>query len=58
MLSHHCEHLLVYDRDGNPVKHYTLDIPLFSMKYDSEKNTIYGKGYNPEGIFVEYQLDD
>ena len=58
MLSHHCEHLLVYDRDGNPVKHYTLDIPLFSMKYDSEKNTIYGIGYNPEGIFVEYQLDD
>ncbi len=58
MLSHNCEHLLVYDWDGNPVKHYTLDIPLFSMKYDSEKNTIYGIGYNPEGIFVEYQLDD
>jgi hypothetical protein len=37
MLSHHCEHLLVYDRDGNPVKHYTLDIPHFSMKYDNEK---------------------
>ena len=58
MLSHHCENILVYDWDGNPVKHYTLDIPLFSMKFDKEKNTIYGIGYNPEGVFVEYQLDD
>lgn len=58
MLSHHCENLLVYDWDGNPVKHYTLDIPLFSMKFDKEKNTVYGIGYNPEGVFVEYQLDE
>lgn len=58
MESHHCENLLVYDWEGNPVKHYTLDIPLFSMKFDKEKNTIYGIGYNPEGVFVEYQLDN
>lgn len=56
MQNHYCEHLLVYDWDGNPVKHYVLDIPLFSMKYDKENNTIYGIGYNPEGFFVEYQL--
>ncbi len=56
MESHHCEHLFVYDWSGNPVKYYTLDIPLFSMKYDKERNTIYGIGYNPEGVFVEYQL--
>lgn len=56
MVNHHCEHLLVYDWDGNPVKHYMLDIPLFSMKYDKENNSIYGIGYNPEGVFVEYQL--
>ena len=58
MLSHHCENLLIYDWDGNPVKHYILDIPLFSMKFDNEKNTIYGIGYYPEGAFVEYQLDN
>ncbi|WP_019539948.1 BF3164 family lipoprotein [Proteiniphilum acetatigenes] len=58
MESHHCENLLVYDWDGNPVKHYILDTPLFSMKFDNEKNTIYGIGYNPEGVFVEYQLDN
>lgn len=57
MLNHHCEHLLIYDWNGNPVKHYILDIPLFSMKFDNEKNTIYGIGYNPEGVFVEYNIN-
>lgn len=54
--NHHCEHLLVYDWNGNPVKHYILDIPLFSMKYDNEKKIIYGIGYNPEGVLVEYKI--
>ncbi len=54
--SFYCEHLLVYDWDGNPVKHYTLDIPLFSMQFDKERKTIYGIAYHPEGVFVEYQL--
>lgn len=58
MLSHHCENLLVYDWDGNPVKHYILDIPMYSMKYDKKNNSIYGIGYHPEGVFVEYQLDN
>lgn len=56
MESHHCEHLLVYDWNGNPIKHYILNVPLISMKYDKEKNRIYGIGYDPEGVFVEYQL--
>jgi hypothetical protein len=55
-LSHHCEHLLVYDWQGNPVKRYLLDIPMWTMQYDSEKNSIYGIAYNPEGGFIEYQL--
>ncbi len=57
MESHYCEHLLVYNWDGVPVKYYHLEIPLFSMKFDKEKNTIYGIGYNPEGVFIEYKLD-
>ncbi len=52
----YCEHLLVYDWDGNPVKHYTLDIPLYFMQFDKERETIYGIAYHPEGVFVEYQL--
>ena len=55
-LVNHCEHLLVYDWDGNPIKHYILDIPMWSMQYDIEKNSIYGIAYNPEGGFIEYQF--
>lgn len=56
MESHHCEHLLVYNWNGVPVKYYHLEIPLYSMKYDKAKNSIYGIGYNPEGVFIEYKL--
>ena len=54
--ANYCEHLLVYDWDGNPVKYYKLDIPMWSMIFDRKKNSIYGIAYNPEGVFVEYQL--
>jgi hypothetical protein len=56
MESHHCEHLLVYNWNGVPVKYYHLEIPLYSMKYDKANNSIYGIGYNPEGVFIEYKL--
>ena len=53
----HCEHLFVYDWEGNPIKHYILDIPIFnSISYDKEKNCIYGLAENPEGVLIEYQL--
>ncbi|RNC63494.1 hypothetical protein D7D25_16315 [Proteiniphilum sp. X52] len=58
MLNHHCENLLIYDWNGNPIKHYVLDIPLYSMRYNEKNNLIYGIAYYPEGILVEYQLDD
>ena len=52
-----CEHLFVYDWDGNPIKHYILDIPLFnSISYDKEKKCIYGLAENPEGVLIAYQL--
>ena len=56
MLSHHCKNLLVYDWEGNPIKRYLLDIPLYSMQYDEKNRVIYGIAYNPEGVLVEYQL--
>jgi hypothetical protein len=56
MLNHHCENLLVYDWEGNPIKRYLLDTPLYSMQYDKKNHIIYGIAYNPEGVLVEYQL--
>jgi len=51
-----CDHLLVYDWNGNPVKRYILGIPIRSIKYNKETNSIYGLAENPEGVLVEYQL--
>lgn len=56
ILNYHCDNLLIYDWEGNPLKHYILDIPLYSMKYNKEQNTIYGIAYNPEGVLIEYKL--
>lgn len=55
-LSHHCEHLLVYDWEGNPLRHIVLNKPLYSMSYDIENKIIYGIGYDPEGVIFEYEL--
>ena len=52
-----CEHLLVYDWDGNPVKRYILDVPTFgNIHYNKEKNCIYGLTQDPEGLLIMYQL--
>lgn len=55
--AYHCQHILVYDWDGNPVKHFVLEKELLSAKYDSERNLIYGIGYAPEGCIFEYDLN-
>jgi hypothetical protein len=28
------------------------------MEYDRENKTIYGIGYDPEGVIIEYDLND
>lgn len=58
ILNHHCENLLIYDWNGNPIKHYLLDIPLYSMRYNEKDKLIYGIAYYPEGVLVEYRLDN
>ncbi len=56
--AHHCQHVLIYDWNGKPVKHLYLDKPLFSMVYDNTANKICGIGYDPEGCILEYDLDE
>lgn len=52
-----CQHVLVYDWNGNPVKHYYLDKPLHSMGVDEKAGILYGIGYDPEGCIIEYKLN-
>ena len=51
-----CQHVLVYDWDGNPVKHYLLEKPLFQFGVDEDAGIIYGTGYDPEGCILEYKF--
>ena len=56
--ANHCQHILVYDWNGKPIKHILLEKPLFSMKYNASLNRIYGIGYEPEGCILEYDLNE
>ncbi|WP_106831894.1 BF3164 family lipoprotein [Parabacteroides pacaensis] len=55
--SFQCEHLLVYDWNGNPIKRYHLDKPLFSFCLDSDNQVVYGITFSPEGNVVKYNLE-
>jgi hypothetical protein len=56
-MHYHCNHLLVYDWQGNPVKRFYLEKALFAMGYDEKRQVIYGITYDPEGCLVEYNLN-
>nr|WP_321481217.1 BF3164 family lipoprotein [uncultured Bacteroides sp.] len=57
MSSHHCEHVLIYDWAGKPLKHLILEKPIYgNLNYDSGTHTLYGIGYDPEGVILEYDL--
>jgi hypothetical protein len=49
-----CNDILVFDWNGHPIRHYTLDIPFFSMAIDRANRAIYGITINPEFSIVKY----
>lgn len=57
MSSFHCEHVLIYNWKGEPIKRIVLKNPLFSMDYDAKTKTLYGIGYEPEAVILEYNLN-
>ncbi len=48
--------ILVYDWNGNPVKRYELEIPLFTFCLNAAGDKIYGVAFEPETIIVQYDL--
>lgn len=52
-----CPHVLVFDWEGNPVKSYTLDVPLTCIYYDNAENALYGIGFSAEPVLVRYTLN-
>jgi hypothetical protein len=51
-----CDRILVFDTDGNPLRIYTLKIPVITFTVDSEKKIIYGITDKPEKEDDEYNI--
>ena len=51
------DRLFVFDWDGNPLRQYKLDIPIFRFTIDSSSRVIYGLTDTPEFRVVQFKLD-
>lgn len=50
------DHIFVFDWNGNPIRTYNLETPIFSFTIDPKTNTLYGITNNPEYHIVTMQL--
>lgn len=48
--------IFVFDWDGNFVRSYNLDIPIFTFAIDEENNKIYGITDEPEMSIIEFDI--
>ncbi len=48
--------MLLYTWDGTPYKRVDLDMDVYCIKYDPERNVIFGLAMNPDPVFVEYDM--
>lgn len=49
-------HLLVFDLNGEPYKHYQLSTPIYTFTIDEIHQVLYGLSFDPEYHLVKYQL--
>lgn len=50
------EQLFVFDWNGNPIRRYKLDIPIFRFVIDESSRTIYGITDSPEFRIIQFNL--
>jgi hypothetical protein len=46
--------MIVFDWDGNPLRMYELDIPIFTFTVDTDHRIIYGITNSPEYMIIKY----
>lgn len=49
--------ILVFDFNGNPISHYTLDVPVYGMCVSEKNKSIYGLAQNPECCVVKFKYE-
>jgi len=50
-----CNQIVVFDWDGNPIRHYTTDIAFYGIAIDRKNRAIYGVTINPDYSFVKFK---
>lgn len=48
--------ILVFDWEGNPIKYYQLDTPIFDFVVDEKVGMVYGLTDNPESHIVQFRI--
>lgn len=53
---YHQQTLFSFDLNGKPIKHFTLDRPIFGFDIDEQEMILYGISHEEEGMLIQYQL--
>jgi len=48
--------IIVFDKEGVPMRQYTTDIPFYAMAIDGNDNYIYGVTMHPDFMIVRYKF--
>ncbi len=52
----HCEYLMIFDWDGNPVGCYKLNVPLYTICYNKQDNAVYGIHIGDEAKLYKFDI--
>jgi len=47
--------IIVFDWDGNPIRHYTTDIDFYTLAVDRKNSVFYGITLSPDYAFVKFK---
>ena len=53
---HLIDTIIVFDWDGNPLRYYKLDMPVFKFTIDEQNNKIYAISDSPDFNIIEFDL--
>ena len=56
LLLDHCDYLMVFDWDGNPVGCYRVNVPLYAICYNKQEGLLYGIHVDEEAILYKFDL--
>jgi len=52
----HCEYLMIFDWDGNPVGCYKSNVPLYAICYSKRDCALYGIHLGEEAKLIKFEI--